>query len=78
LGKDVRVTTDISILSWRLHTSLSYALSDIVYINTDYIFKKLEIVGDGYVVVSGLPKENGLDHGTEICKMSLELMYQVQ
>jgi hypothetical protein len=37
----------------------------------------LEIVGDGYVVVSGLPKENGLKHGTEICKMALELMHQV-
>ncbi len=39
---------------------------------------QLEIVGDGYVVVSGLPKENGLEHGTEICKMALELMQQVK
>ena len=38
---------------------------------------QLEIVGDGYVVVSGLPKENGQQHGTEICKMALELMHQV-
>ena len=40
-------------------------------------FFQLEIIGDGYVVVSGLPKENGLAHGTEICKMALELMHQV-
>jgi hypothetical protein len=38
---------------------------------------QLEIVGDGYVVVSGLPKLNGLEHGNEICKMALELMHQV-
>ena len=34
----------------------------------------LFIVGDAYMVVSGLPKRNGLNHAGEIASMSLHLL----
>ena len=35
---------------------------------------KVEIVGDGYLVASGLPKPNGDLHASEISRMALQLM----
>ena len=37
----------------------------------------MEIVGDGYLVASGLPKPNGTKHASEISQMALQLMHQV-
>lgn len=37
----------------------------------------MEIVGDGYLVASGLPKPNGNKHASEISQMALQLMHQV-
>ena len=37
-------------------------------------FFKVEIVGDGYLVASGLPKPNGDLHASEISRMALQLM----
>ena len=37
----------------------------------------MEIVGDGYLVASGLPKPNGDKHASEISRMALQLMSQV-
>ena len=34
----------------------------------------MEIVGDGYLVASGLPKPNGDLHASEISRMALQLM----
>uniref|UniRef100_A0A0K2UXU2 Guanylate cyclase domain-containing protein n=1 Tax=Lepeophtheirus salmonis TaxID=72036 RepID=A0A0K2UXU2_LEPSM len=39
---------------------------------------KVEIVGDGYLVASGLPIPNGYKHATEIATMALQLMFQVE
>ena len=38
---------------------------------------QVEIVGDGYLVASGLPKPNGLQHAREISQMALQLMHIV-
>ena len=38
------------------------------------VFFKVEIVGDGYLVASGLPKPNGDLHASEISRMALQLM----
>ena len=42
-----------------------------------YLPVKVEIVGDGYLVASGLPKPNGDKHASEISRMALQLMSQV-
>ena len=38
---------------------------------------KVEIVGDGYLVASGLPYPNGKQHAKEISNMALRLMREV-
>ena len=38
---------------------------------------KVEIVGDGYLVASGLPYPNGKQHAREISNMALRLMREV-
>jgi len=37
----------------------------------------VEIIGDAYVVVSGLPKRNAGRHIAEICSMALDLLEQI-
>ncbi|XP_052083660.1 guanylate cyclase 2G-like [Mytilus californianus] len=38
---------------------------------------KVETVGDGYMVVSGVPRRNGVRHASEIATLSLDLLYHV-
>ena len=38
---------------------------------------QVEIVGDGYLVASGLPYPNGKQHAKEISNMALRLMKEV-
>ena len=68
-------------------TALSTAGQTIKFLNDLYnIFDnaidvfdvyKVEIVGDGYLVASGLPYPNGKQHAKEISNMALRLMREV-
>jgi class 3 adenylate cyclase len=39
---------------------------------------KVETIGDAYMVVSGLPTTNGLNHAREIARMSIRLLEAVK
>ncbi|RWS28434.1 atrial natriuretic peptide receptor 1-like protein [Leptotrombidium deliense] len=53
-----------------------YSVFDAIIANHDVY--KVETVGEAYMVVSGLPINNGNEHVREICRMSLELLQEIK
>ncbi len=43
-----------------------------------YDVYKVETIGDAYMVVSGLPDKNGINHAGEIVSMSLNLLSAIK
>jgi PAS domain S-box-containing protein len=70
---------DFDVICTQINPIQTVALLDSMYNVFDHIIEqydayKVETIGDCYMVVSGVPKENKNKHANELCTMALHLM----